>query len=188
MKPGSVMVIQMHYNVAGGEPDPDQSKFQFSIADQVAKEAWYAPFLSVAWVAGLMDIPAGEAEVKHELQEDPRDFFELVAGVDLPFDNGFDIHAVMFHMHELGERGSVARVRRGRPTSFLEIEQWDFNWQRQYTLTEPLSVDDGDEIFLRCVFDNSPGNQEGGEAPRDRNWGEGTGDEMCVANMLVTAR
>ena len=188
VRPGSVLVIQMHYNVVGGEPAPDQSKFEFSIAEQVAKEAWYAPFLSVAWVAGLMPIPAGEAEVRHEIQEDPRGFFDLVAGEELPFDDGFDIHAVMFHMHQLGETGSVRRMRRGRPTSFLEIEQWDFNWQRQYTLSEPLPFEDGDELFLECVFDNSATNQDGGESPVDRNWGEGTGDEMCVANMLVTAR
>lgn len=188
VKPGSTLVIQMHYNVAGGEPAPDKSRIQFSVADSVDKEGWYAPFLDVSWVIGEMSIPAGEAEVVHTVKADPRDFFELVAGQSLPFEDGFEIHAVMFHMHQLGERGSVARVHRGRETPFLNIERWDFNWQRQYVLSEPLTVEDGDELSLRCVFDNSAANQDGGGVPRDVNWGEGTDDEMCVANLLVTAR
>lgn len=188
VKPGSTLVLQMHYNVVAPNPEPDQSIFQFSVAETVEKEAWYAPFLSVAWVAGLMPIPAGEKDVEHSISEDPRDFFDLVAGEKLPFDNGFNVHAVMFHMHYLGVRGTVDRVRRGLPTRLLNIQRWDFNWQRQYILDEPMEVLDGDEIALKCIFDNSPEHQEDGRDPTDVNWGEGSSDEMCVANMLVTAR
>jgi len=35
-------------------------------------------------------------------------------------------------------------------------------------------------VALRCTFDN-PG-------ATDVNWGEGTADEMCVVNLLVTPR
>lgn len=188
VKPGSTLVIQMHYNVPGADPMPDQSRVVFSLADSVEKEGWYAPFLDVSWPLGFMPIPAGEAAVEHSIEDDPRDFFDLVAGESLPFENGFDVHAVMFHMHQLGEIGRVQRVRRGLKKTFLEIENWDFNWQRQYVLTEPLDIQDGDELSLTCIFDNSATNQYRGGTPVDVNWGEGTGDEMCVANMLVTAR
>lgn len=188
VKPGSTVVIQMHYNVVGDDPAPDQSRLVFSLEDSVEREGWYAPFLDVSWPLGFMQIPAGESAVEHEIEEDPRGFFDLVAGETLPFDDGFEVHAVMFHMHQLGEVGRVSRVRRGFETNFLNIQNWDFNWQRQYVLSEPLEVLDGDALMLNCTFDNSAANQDRGQEPVDVNWGEGTGDEMCVANMLVTAR
>ena len=187
VKPGSTVVLQMHYNVVGGDPAPDQSRFEFHLEDQVAKEAWFGPFLDVSWVVGLMEVPAGEAEVIHEVEGDARDLFNVVAGEDLPLQNGFSVHAVMFHMHNLGIRGQVARNRRGQVTPFLNVERWDFNWQRQYVLEEPFEVQDGDLLNLQCVFNNSESNQPGGQAPVDVNWGEGSNDEMCVANMLITA-
>lgn len=188
VQPGSTLVLQIHYNVASPNPEPDQSKVQFHLKAQVAKEAWYAPFLNASWVIGQMEIPAGEAEVVHSHQEDPRDFFNVVAGFDLPLDEGFNVHAVMFHMHQLGVRGAAKRMQRGLPTPILDIERWDFNWQRQYVLQQPMAIDSGDELRVECVFDNSTGNRARQGPPVDVNWGEGTGDEMCVANFLITAR
>ncbi|CAN0556340.1 unnamed protein product, partial [Laminaria digitata] len=188
VQPGSTLVLQMHYNVLSFDPASDQSKVLFHLEREVENEAWYAPFLNSSWVIGQMPIPAGEAEVVHEHQEDPRDFFNVVAGFDLPLERGFNIHAVMFHMHQLGVRGRVMQMKRGRPTPILDIERWDFNWQRQYALQEPLAIDPGDEIKLECVYDNSTANRARSGPPVDANWGEGTADEMCVANFLITAR
>jgi len=188
VQPGSTLVLQMHYNVLSFDTEADQSKVLFHLEREVDNEAWYAPFLNSSWVIGQMPIPAGEAEVVHEHQEDPRDFFNVVAGFDLPLERGFNIHAVMFHMHQLGVRGRVMQMKRGRPTPILDIERWDFNWQRQYALQEPMAIDPGDEIRLECVYDNSTANRARSGPPVDANWGEGTADEMCVANFLITAR
>ena len=188
VQPGSTLVLQMHYNVLTNDPAPDQSRVLFHLEDQVEKEAWYAPFLNASWVVGQMNIPAGQAEVSHDHRDDPRTFFDLVAGTKLPLEDGFDVHAVMFHMHQLGTRGSVSRVQRGFFTPILEIDRWDFNWQRQYVLQEPIPIFDGDELHVECVYDNSASNQADGRAPADVNWGEGSSDEMCVANLLITAR
>ncbi len=187
VQPGSTLVLQMHYNVAGSEPAPDRSRFEFHLEDQVEKEAWFGPFLDVSWVIGQMPVPANEPEVIHEIEGDPRPLFSTVAGVDLPLENGFAVHAVMFHMHNLGVRGTVTRNRRGLKSTFLNVENWDFNWQRQYALKEPFEIQDGDLLHLQCVFDNSASNQSDGKAPVDTNWGEGSADEMCVANMLISA-
>lgn len=188
VQPGSTLVLQIHYNVTSPDPAPDQSRIQFALANAVAKEAWYAPFLNPSWVVGAMEIPAGEPEVVHAHREDPRTFFDLVAGRPLPLEDGFDVHAVMFHMHDLGVRGAIARNERGLKTPILELDSWDFNWQRQYVLQDPIAVEGGVELDLECVFDNSPANQPRAGAPVDVNWGEGTSDEMCVANLLITAR
>ena len=53
-----------------------------------------------------MKIPAGEANVQYTTEADPRDFFKLL-GSPLDTTNGFNIEAVMFHMHKLGKIGQL---------------------------------------------------------------------------------
>jgi hypothetical protein len=125
-----------------------------------------------------MEIPAGR-EVSHDVQRDPRSFFELVLG-DLDMDAGFDIHSVLLHMHRLGTKGWVSLERAsGESEVLLEVNDYDFDWQMVYRFTEPVRFEDGDELLLECTWDNSEGSE-------DVNWGEGTDDEMCVGNLFIS--
>jgi hypothetical protein len=67
----------------------------------------------------------------------------------------------------------------GTSQVLLEVEDWDFDWQLNYLLAEAVAFERGDELELECTFDN-PGTEM-------VDWGEGTGDEMCVANLFVSA-
>ena len=62
----------------------------------------------------------------------------------------------------------------------LDVDRWDFDWQLSYFLEEPIDVQRGETISLHCTFDTR------GETEVIR-WGEGTGDEMCLAFFYVTA-
>lgn len=186
---GSFIALQVHYNTLSGAAGSDQTKLQFSIERQVATRLSYAPFLNAGWVLGTMDIPANQKDVEHSYIEDPRGLLELF--VDLDLSKGFMIHAVMFHMHKLGDRGRFALLEPGQPSkTLLNIEKWDFDWQREYFLDEPVRFENGDQLSLKCVFDNTAAHQPcfGGNCrePADVNWGEGSTDEMCVANMLIS--
>jgi hypothetical protein len=72
----------------------------------------------------------------------------------------------------------------------LDIERWNFHWQRTYRLAAPQMVSPGDRLSVECHFDNTPGHQPlvGGAPipPRDAWWGEGTADEMCIGFIYVT--
>ncbi|MEL6348678.1 MAG: hypothetical protein AAFV53_36575 [Myxococcota bacterium] len=83
-------------------------------------------------------------------------------------------------MHTLG-RHAALRVERADGTSevLVEVDPYDFDWQLIYQFAEPVRFNDGDELSLACTFDNTMG-----EA--DVNWGEGTGEEMCVANLFLS--
>jgi hypothetical protein len=63
-------------------------------------------------------------------------------------------------------------------------------WQRSYRFAKPRIFKPGDTLGITCHWDNSEANQPlvGGvkQAPRDVNWGEGTGDEMCLGIFLIT--
>ena len=192
IKPGSYLALQIHYNSTGTMPESDQTKLQFQLSDTVAKPAVYAPFLSLEWVLGNMEIPAGEANVKHDIRGDPREFFELFIQ-DLDFSNGFNIHGLMFHMHTLGRKGEVAILKpNADPSILLNIQDWDFDWQQEYYLETPYAFKNNDLLKLSCTYDNSKANQPclNGKCrePSDVNWGEGTNDEMCVVNMLISPR
>lgn len=183
--PGATIVMQVHYNVANsGGPHADQTEMQFQLADTVQTQFAYQPLLDVAWVAGAMDIPANASNVPYQYAADPRDFFKLLGS---PLDNtkGFGIEAVMFHMHQLGAQGELWLDKADHThIKVLEIPAWDFHWQNEFQLSKTLLFEPGDQLRVKCVFDNSPGRHGPGVPSTDTNWGENSTDEMCVANIL----
>jgi mono/diheme cytochrome c family protein len=185
VEPGATIVMQLHYNLQNlPEPKEDLTEVQFQLADTVARRLAYQPLLDVAWVAGQMKIPANATDVAFTYRADPRDFFRLL-GSPLDTTNGFNLEAVMFHMHKLGKRGELWLDKAdGRHIKVLDIPDWDFHWQNEYQLSEALRFEPGDELRVKCVFDNSPGRLGPGRPSVETNWGEGSDEEMCVANIL----
>ena len=179
--PGSQVILQLHYYAGSGLSDTtDQTSLDFSLADSVDDLAAYAPYLNGVWPVAGLDIPAGEAEIEHEIQGDPRGFFGLL-NPTLELDDGFMIHAMMLHMHRLGRTGEIDLIRAsGEVVPLLQVSDWDFDWQLSYFLEDPVLFEDGDELRLRCVYDNSAANAV------DISWGEGSGDEMCVGNLYIS--
>ena len=72
----------------------------------------------------------------------------------------------------------------------LQIPQYDFNWQREYHLVEPITVGVNDQIELECIWDNTLERRikMGVSQPevQDVRWGDGTYDEMCIAMLYLT--
>ena len=176
---GSLVVVQMHYNTLSGDGKADQTSLDLMVEPEVTRKGAFAPWLDAAWTCGGMPIGAGAEGVVHNVTGDPLPFFEILLGAGIDLSNGFDIHAAMLHMHTLGRHGVVTQHRADGDQVLLEVADWDFDWQLNYTFAAPVAFTPGDELDLSCTFDN----------PTDVtvNWGEGTGDEMCVANLFVSA-
>jgi hypothetical protein len=182
--PGSTVVLQMHYYVAQTTPQPDATEVHFALADRVDKVAAYQPYLDPGWVAGSMVIQPNASAALFQYVADPRDFFQLL-GSPLDTSKGFNIEGVMFHMHKLGRIGELYLEKSGGTRiKVLNIPDWDFHWQQQYMLETPVRFEPGDKLRLRCTFDNSPGRSDPDTSTRQVKWGEGSDDEMCVANIL----
>ena len=89
------------------------------------------------------------------------------------------------HMHTLGTYGATSVEKAdGASEVLVELPNYDFQWQFIYQFTEPVRFEDGDEMRLECRWDNSGARSDG--EPIDVTWGEGTDDEMCVANLYIT--
>lgn len=180
MEPGSKVVLQIHYNTLVGDLRPDRSGVQLKLDGEVERPAYTLPWMDPAWISGGMPIPAGEAAVVHAFELDPTLFMNLLTDV-IPPNTPFEIHSAVHHMHTLGTRGEQ-RINRadGSQTCLLQLPRWDFDWQQAYRFVEPIRFEPGDTLRLACEWDNSAGEEW-------VNFGEGTGDEMCLGVYYITA-
>jgi hypothetical protein len=200
VEPGSMLVVQMHYNTNTAAPAPDQSRVEIATVADVDRPAVGLAMLDLGWVTGgrfggeAMDIPAGAPSVSHSTSLAYDSMFVRGAREQLGLapDAPLLLHTAIHHMHELGisQRTEVQHAD-GGDTCLLDIPAWDFNWQARYSFAEPVRLDPGDTLWMGCTWDNSAENQPviDGEArvPADVSWGEGTSDEMCLASFYVTA-
>ena len=139
-----------------------------------------------------MTIPAGETDVHHAVQLDrTHDLFSYLLGPQ-GFDSAeeLDVWRSALHMHLLGTNARLRIVQEDESEDcLLQIDDWDFNWQGDYALDQPVSFGPGDTIELDCWYDNSETNQpivDGQpKVPETIGWGEGTYDEMCLGVIYV---
>jgi len=168
--PGAKVVMQVHYNMAAGFTDVDQTGFQFITRDEApAFRVKQQPMFNLDFV-----IDAGDAFSEHLKTTVQEDFSTWTAIGVLP------------HMHLLGEHLQLrVRHQTGDETCLLDVPDWDFELQESYFFEAPIDIVPGDRIDLTCQFNNSAANQpvvDGQQqAPREVVWGDGTYDEMCVA-------
>jgi hypothetical protein len=110
----------------------------------------------------------------------------LRTSCDRPVTQRLTIYGVAGHMHLRGRDVSLQLLSRGRTQTLLHIPAWDFRWQDEYFLQQPIAVRPGDVVRLSCRFDNSADAQPPA-VPRPRYvlWGEGTTDEMCLGMLSV---
>jgi hypothetical protein len=111
--------------------------------------------------------------------------------VGITIDKPFALHSVYMHQHVLGRFNSLELIREnGTEVTLIDIRNWDFDWQDEYTFENEVIVQPGDQFRLTCNWDNSAANQQfvNGEQilPRYVEFGEGTFDEMCVSYFYVT--
>jgi hypothetical protein len=194
VEPGSKIVMQMHYNTINSEPEPDQSSLQIHYVEAVEREALTLFFLNFGWPApGGMPIPAGDPNVTVQYTNDVGGSMSFVGAdkVGITIDEPFALHSVYMHQHVLGRFNSLELIRAdGTELMLVDIRDWDFDWQDEYTFEEEVIVQPGDEFRLTCSWDNSASNQQfvNGKQiePQDVEFGEGTVDEMCVSYFYVT--
>ena len=168
VEPGSVVILQVHYNLPPNNTGSDLSGLELQYEHTPLKDAQVQPWTDVGWVLGVgMEIGPGATDVTHE-------FTYKIEG-----DYTFELHSAALHMHTKGKsaRFSISHED-DTETCVVANDRWDFNWQREYWLEEPITVRQGDTLKLSCTWDN----------PTDKlvRWGEGTDDEMCLAVSLMT--
>jgi len=124
----------------------------------------------------MIDIPAGVSD------------YSVVNSFTLPVD--VDVLSVYPHAHYLGKDLRVTAVLPGgREVSLIHIPNWDFNWQDDYRLSEPIFLPAGTTILKEYTFDNSAENPHNPSSPPTRVvYGSNSTDEMADLILQVLPR
>ena len=193
VEPGSVMVVQVHYNTLVAEPKPDQSTVLVATAAEVERPASTFLITDPRWLQpGGMPIAAGDPNAYHEFTLGTN-VLGLIRGepAGIGFEDPWVMHNGFIHMHTRGKSGRLTLLRAdGTEQILLDIRDWDFNWQSTYRFEREMLMEPGDRIKLECWWDNTRANQDivNGvqQEPSYIEWGDGTGDEMCLYSVLMT--
>lgn len=178
--PGSKVVLQVHYNTSTTPPTADTSKVVLKVDPTVEKKAVVMPWTNPAWITQkTMVITAHTPDVMHDWSFDPSPYMSQITGGVVGSNKPYTIYSPGLHMHTRGTH-AITKIQRagGADECMLDIPKWNFHWQGSYGLSTPKQVNPGDKLSLECHWDN--------EGPMDLNWGEGTGDEMCLATYFIT--
>lgn len=106
--------------------------------------------------------------------------------------NTFQTDAVIkfFHIHmHLRGKSYVMKLRYpdGREETAIEVQNYDFNWQRTYILKEPMRVPKGTTVEYIGGYDNSARNKFNPDPNQTVRWGEFTKDEMMQGRIFYEA-
>lgn len=166
--PGADLVLQLHLRPSG-KVEPVQAKIGLYFAARPATR----PALAMELVDRDIDLAPGARDVH------VRDEYTM------PIDVA--ITSVYPHAHYLGKSVEAwADLPDGSRRWLIAIDDWDFNWQEQYQLREPLQLPRGSTIHMDWSFDNSaenPNNQF--SPPRRVVYGPDSTDEMAELILEV---
>jgi hypothetical protein len=106
-----------------------------------------------------------------------------------PVGQAGDVVRLAAHMHLLGVSMRVT-LNPGTPHAqvLLDVPNYNFNYQRYYTLKTPVPVTPNDQIQVSCTYNPKLRS----EIPYTRDlqpqyitWGDGSADEMCLAIVSI---
>lgn len=168
---GSDLCVQFHYHRTGKE-ERDRTK----IGIYFAKGKIEQTYRSVAATGLFKQIPAGEKNFKVESS------WKLTDDVT--------VYRLVPHMHLLGKDIELRAKQPGEEERVLiRIPEWDYNWQEQYELKQPLKLAKGTVLTVRATFDNSADNVNNPTSPpKAVRFGEQTTDEMCFVFLGVASK
>ncbi len=168
VRAGSKIVFQMHYTPTG-KPESDITRIGLVYADpgDVTHEVF-----AIGGIEQEFEIPPHAK--RHEVSGDVGWFPK----------NGF-LLSIAPHMHVRGRSFQLfAETDRGRET-LLSVPQYDFNWQHNYELVQPIELASIRSLEFTATFDNSADNPTNPDPSEYVTWGDQTWQEMAVTFLAV---
>jgi mono/diheme cytochrome c family protein len=162
IKAGSDLVLQIHYTASGKETD-DHTKVGLVFAKEKPAER----ALTIGGNNLSFKIPPGDPNYRVEAKN--------------VFPNGVTILNFFPHMHVRGKAFEYRAVYPdGKSEVLLRVPKYDFFWQLDYTLKEPLVLPPGSRIECTAWYDNSPNNPANPDPTATVRFGEQSWEEMMI--------
>ena len=159
---GAWLKFQVHYT-PNGQATSDRTKIGFVFADQPP----VTEVLTSSALQGRFEIPPGAEN--HEVVGEHR-FRE--SGYLLSFFPHMHLRGKAFRYELVLPEGVTRRI--------LEVPRYDFNWQLNYELREPLFVPAGARLRATAWYDNSRNNPANPDPSKAVRWGDQSFEEMMI--------
>jgi hypothetical protein len=159
---GAWLKFQLHYT-PNGTPATDQSMIGLVFADRKPEREVRT------WAAGNQDFEIPPHAANHQVL------------AELEFERSGQIISFMPHMHLRGKAFRYELIRADGGTEILlDVPRFDFKWQLQYYLRQPLAVRPGDRLRSIAWYDNSEGNPANPDPSIAVSWGDQSWEEMML--------
>jgi hypothetical protein len=165
---GSTLVFQVHYTT-NGTSGRDRSRVGFIFSKEPPQRE-----MRTALIANpVFTIPAGAGN--HQVE------------AEATFVEDVKIYTMHPHMHLRGKDMTYTLTRPDGATEvLLSVPKYDFGWQTDYALAEPLAVTKGSKVRVTAHFDNSPANRANPDPTANVRWGDQTWEEMMIGFVTYT--
>jgi hypothetical protein len=165
---GSTLIFQVHYTT-NGKPGVDRSRIGLIFAKEPPRQEIRTGIIANPVFA----IPAGAAN--HEVE------------AEASFGEDVRIWTMHPHMHLRGKDMTYTAIYPdGRREVVLRVPKFDFGWQTDYWLAEPLTLPKGSKLHVRAHFDNSTANRSNPDPTKVVRWGDQTWEEMMIGFFTYT--
>ena len=165
---GSTLVFQVHYTT-NGKPGRDRSRLGLILAKEPPQREVRTGLITNAVFA----IPPGAAN--HPVE------------AEATFNEDVKIYSLHPHMHLRGKDMTyTATYPDGRQEILLRVPNYDFGWQTDYALAQPLTLPKGTKVRVAAHFDNSPANRANPDPKATVRWGDQTWEEMMIGFFTYT--
>ncbi len=165
---GSTLIFQVHYTT-DGKPGVDRSRIGLIFAKEPPRQEIRTGIIANP----LLAIPAGESNHRVE--------------AEATFSEDVRVWTMHPHMHLRGKDMTYTAIYPdGRSQIVLNVPKFDFGWQTDYWLAEPLTLPKGSKLHVRAHFDNSAANRSNPDPSKVVRWGDQTWEEMMIGFFTYT--
>jgi hypothetical protein len=165
---GATLIFQVHYTT-NGTPGRDRSRLGVILTKEPPAREIRTGLITNA----LLSIPAGAAN--HPVE------------AEATFSQDVRVWSMHPHMHLRGKDMTfTATYPDGKQQILLSVPKFDFGWQTDYWLAEPLLLPKGSKLHVGAHFDNSAGNKANPDPAATVRWGDQTWEEMMIGFFTYT--
>jgi hypothetical protein len=165
---GSTLVFQVHYTT-NGTPGRDRSRLGLIFAKEPPVREIRTGIIANAGFAILPGAANQEVAAEATFAEDVK------------------VWTMHPHMHLRGRDMTYTAIYPdGRGEIALRVPKYDFGWQTDYWLAEPLALPKGSKLYVSAHFDNSAANRNNPDPAATVRWGDQTWEEMMIGFFTYT--
>jgi len=165
---GSTLIFQVHYTT-NGKAGRDRSRIGLVFAKEPPQREIRTGLISNPVFA----IPPGAGD--HQVE------------AEATFSDDVKIWSMHPHMHLRGKDMTyTATYPDGREEIVLRVPKFDFGWQTDYWLAQPITLPKGSKLHVTAHFDNSPANKANPDPSATVRWGDQTWEEMMIGFFTYT--